>query len=64
MKPIVNDSCIACGTCESICPAVFKVQESDGKMIAVVQDADFEANKANIEECIGACPVQAISMEE
>ncbi|MFA6919358.1 MAG: ferredoxin [Patescibacteria group bacterium] len=64
MKPIVNDSCIACGTCEAICPAVFKVQDSDGKMIAVVQDADFEANRAGIDESIGACPVQAISMEE
>ena len=32
MKPVVNDSCIACGTCEGVCPEVFKVQDKDGKM--------------------------------
>ena len=63
MKPIVNESCIACGTCESICPAVFKVQDVDGKMIAVVLPADYEAEKDKIEEAMAACAVQAISWE-
>ncbi len=63
MKPIVNESCIACGTCESICPAVFKVEEVGDKMISVVQKADYEAEKEGIDESIAACPVQAISWE-
>ena len=63
-KPLVNDSCIACGTCEAICPAVFKVQDVDGKMKAAVLEADYEAEKAKIDEALGACPVQAISWGE
>ncbi|MEK7653469.1 MAG: ferredoxin [Patescibacteria group bacterium] len=63
MKPIVNDTCIACGTCEAICPAVFKVEEKDGKMIAVVLAADYEAEKAKIDEAIASCATQSISWE-
>jgi len=61
-KPIVNqETCIGCGTCESICPAVFKVNDS-GK--AQVQSADYDANKDAIQESIDSCPVTAISWEE
>jgi len=63
MKPVINDSCIACGTCEGVCPEVFKVEEKDGRMIAVVLDADYSALEAKIDEAISACPVQAISKE-
>lgn len=63
-KPIVSDACIGCGTCESICPAVFKVEEADGKIIAQVQTADYEAQKELIDQAVGSCPVQAISWEE
>lgn len=62
-KPVVNDSCIACGTCEALCPEVFKVEDRDGRMTAYVLDADYDALDAKIDECIGACPVQAISKE-
>ena len=62
MKPTVNESCIACGTCEAICPEVFKVEEKDGKMIATVLEADYEALKGKIEEAAASCPVQAIEM--
>jgi len=59
-KPIVNqDICIGCGTCESLCPAVFKL--NDGK--AQVVEADYEANDACIKESITACPVAAITQE-
>ena len=61
-KPIVNqETCIGCGTCESICPAVFKM---DGGGKAQVQAADYEANKDAIQEAIDACPTQAISWGE
>lgn len=59
-KPIVNqETCIGCGTCESICPAVFKM--NDGK--AAVIEADYEANQAEIKQAIDSCPVTAISLE-
>ncbi len=61
-KPIVNqETCIGCGTCESICPAVFKIG-GGGK--AEVQQADYEENKEAIQEAIDSCPVQAISLGE
>jgi ferredoxin len=63
MTPKVNDSCIACGTCEAICPEVFKVEEKDGKMIANVLSADYASLESKIDESISACPVQAITKE-
>jgi len=63
MKPVINDSCIACGTCEAICPEVFKVAEVDGKMISTVLEADYAALESKIDDAIAACPVQAISKE-
>ena len=61
MKPIVNqETCIGCGTCESICPEVFKVGD-DGK--AEVLSADYDALAEKINEAKEACPVQAISVE-
>ena len=62
-KPIVSAACIGCGTCESICPAVFKVEEIDGKLISRVLPADYEAEKEKINEALASCPVQAISWE-
>lgn len=60
MKPIVDhETCIGCGTCESLCPEVFKV-EDDGK--AHVLEADYQNFKDCINQSIEACPVQAISI--
>ncbi len=39
MKVTVEDSCISCGACESICDAVFSIED-----IAVVNEAEVEAN--------------------
>jgi ferredoxin len=63
MKPVISDVCIACGTCEAICPEVFKVTDVGGKMIATVLDVDYATLEAKIDEAVGACPVQAISKE-
>ncbi|MFA6322175.1 MAG: ferredoxin [Candidatus Buchananbacteria bacterium] len=57
-KPIVDQNlCIGCGSCESICPAVFKL--NDGKA-QVIDGADYEANAAAIQDAISSCPVNAI----
>jgi len=64
MKPVVNnEACIGCGTCEGICPEVFKIEEVEGKMVAVVQPADYDSFADKITESIGACPTQAIAQE-
>ncbi len=61
-KPIVNqETCIGCGTCEAICPEVFKINEA-GK--AQVLPADYDALKDKIQQSIDTCPVAAISWEE
>lgn len=62
MKPKVDkDLCIGCGLCESLCLAVFKL--NDGKS-GVLEGVDYKANKDCIQKAIENCPVQAISWEE
>ncbi len=58
-KPNINhDLCIGCGTCESICPKVFKVQE-DGKSHVIAEDC----GDCNCQEAVDSCPVSAISLQ-
>ncbi|MBR6302017.1 ferredoxin [bacterium] len=54
----VNDSCIACGACESICDAVFSVEDK-----AVVNDSAVADNIDSVKEAADACPVGAIEVE-
>ncbi len=53
----VNDSCIACGACESICDAVFSVED-----VAKVNEAEVAANEDCVKEAADACPVGAIEI--
>lgn len=58
-KPIVNhDLCIGCGTCESLCPKVFKIE--NGKSVVISQ----ECLECDLQEVADSCPVSAISIEE
>ncbi|WP_031515737.1 DUF362 domain-containing protein [Desulfofalx alkaliphila] len=58
MHPVVNEeTCIACGTCESVCPAdVFKVAE----VSKVVNPDDC----IECETCVGSCPTGSITLVE
>ena len=58
MNVTINDSCIGCGACESICDAVFSV---DGT--AQVNEANVADNMDSIKEAAEACPVSAIEVE-
>ena len=53
----INDSCIGCGACESICDAVFAV---DGT--ASVKSAGIDGNEDSVKEAAEACPVSAIEV--
>lgn len=55
MNVIIEDSCISCGACESICDAVFSIEDK-----AVVNAAEVEANADAVKEAAAACPVEAI----
>lgn len=52
-----EDLCIGCGTCESICPKVFKVK--DGKSHIIADDCE----DCDCQSAVDSCPVSAISME-
>ncbi|HCP08208.1 MAG TPA: ferredoxin [Candidatus Moranbacteria bacterium] len=57
-KPVVNqDLCIGCGTCESLCPSVFKIE--DGKSHVISESCD----DCDCQESVDSCPVGAISLE-
>ncbi|OGD66208.1 ferredoxin [Candidatus Berkelbacteria bacterium RIFCSPHIGHO2_12_FULL_36_9] len=56
-----KDLCIGCGTCVSLCPAVFELK--DDMKAHVKAGADLTKNESCIKESVDACPVQAISVE-
>ena len=57
-KPVVNeDLCIGCGTCEALCPKVFKVEEGKSKVVSE------ECGDCNCQEAAESCPVSAIVVE-
>ena len=57
MNVSIEDSCIGCGACESICDAVFHVEDR-----AEVKEAGIAGNEACVEEAANACPVSAITV--
>lgn len=58
MKVRIEDSCIGCGACESLCEDVFKIED-----IAVVNESAVSANEDCVKEAADACPVGAIVVE-
>ncbi len=58
---IVEEECIACGSCEEICPEVFRLNESLG-FAQVVNPGGAPADK--IQEALDACPTQCIHWAE
>lgn len=64
MKKVVKVDpllCQGCGTCESICPEVFFV-EDDG--ISHVITSDFDGLESCVEAAVENCPEEAITFEE
>ena len=59
MKVLVNDACIACGACESVCDAVFSVEDK-----AIVNEAAIAGNEDCVKEAADCCPVNAIELEQ
>lgn len=59
MKVQILDGCIACGACESICDAVFTVED-----IAIVNEANIAGNEDAVREAANACPVSVIEIAE
>ncbi len=58
MRVNVNEDCIGCGLCESMCPDVFQMEGDRSK---AVSDSDLFREQAV--EAAAACPVAAIEVE-
>lgn len=59
MNVKIEDGCIACGACESICDAVFTVED-----VAVVNQSAVADNIDCVKEAADACPVGVIIVEQ
>lgn len=58
MNVRIEEGCIACGACESICDAVFTVED-----VATVNQAAVADNIDCVKEAADACPVAVIVIE-
>lgn len=58
MKVTVNDGCIGCGACESVCGEVFSIED-----IAIVKESAIAGNEDCVKEAAEACPVGVIEVE-
>ena len=55
----IENGCIACGVCESLCPDVFKVVDN-----CIADNTKVPGNEAACREASQACPVDVIKIEE
>lgn len=63
MTPKINkEKCIGCGTCEALCPAVFKLN-NEGKS-ELLPDVDVLKHRRCIQEALESCPTKAIELEK
>ncbi|MCI6652834.1 MAG: ferredoxin [Ruminococcus sp.] len=60
MKSKVNENCIGCGLCNSICPEVFSMTDEG---FATASSDISEAQEESVQEAADSCPVDAIEVE-
>lgn len=60
MKAEVNENCIGCGLCNSICPQVFTMTDEG---VATASSDISEEQEKSVHEAADSCPVDAIEVE-
>ena len=59
MIKLDTNKCGGCGTCEAVCPKVFKLNQDTFKSEVL----DSDSNAPCVQDAINMCPSQAISQE-
>ncbi|HHW79349.1 MAG TPA: ferredoxin [Acholeplasmataceae bacterium] len=59
-KVWIEEGCIACGMCESICPEVFKVDDVSN----VKEGVNYSEYTKQIKEAAESCPMGVIKYSE
>lgn len=64
-KVYIADGCVGCGACQSICPNVFKVDDTASiREDAVIDAGIIDDNEMGIVDAMEICPVNVIKFEE
>ena len=59
---LVNENCIGCGLCPSLCPAVFRMTD-EGRAEAFA-NLTTDAEAADADNALSSCPVYAIEKRD
>ena len=59
MIAFVNEKCIGCGMCASICPEVFRLTDEN---VAVASGEVLPEEETMVQEAADNCPVSAIEV--
>ena len=59
MTAYVNENCIGCSMCVSICPEVFHMTDEN---VALANDEILPNQETTVQEAADSCPVSAIEV--
>lgn len=59
-KVWIEEGCISCGSCEQICPEVFKLED----LSTVIKGVNYSDYEAKIKEAVENCPAEVIKYSE
>lgn len=62
MRASVNENCIGCGLCTTLCPEVFSMEYSP--MAHAIREDAPDAAEPQALEALESCPVNAIEIED